>query len=265
MEILAPYGGVGCPAAALFDFDGTLSTLRRGWEDVMEPMMLELLSGGQPDDALIAEVRAYIDASTGIQTIHQMKWLAAEVAARRPDAGLPDDPWWYKAEYNRRLMEPVGERLARVQSGIDHPDQYTVAGCRAFLQALRDRGVRICVASGTDDVDVRREADLLGLAAYFDELAGAPAGQESCSKEAVLKRLVDENGLGGSDLVVIGDGRVEIALGSSLGGRCLGLATDEYAGRGVNPVKRRRLAAAGAHAIAGDFLELSEILAWMGF
>ena len=32
--------------AVLFDFDGTISTLRCGWESVMKPLMLEMISGG---------------------------------------------------------------------------------------------------------------------------------------------------------------------------------------------------------------------------
>lgn len=31
----------------LFDFDGTISTLRCGWEDIMEPLMLEIISGSR--------------------------------------------------------------------------------------------------------------------------------------------------------------------------------------------------------------------------
>ena len=66
--------------AALFDFDGTISTLRHGWEEVMEPLMLEMIAGPtQIDEKLIAEVREYIDQSTGIQTYYQMKWLADTV------------------------------------------------------------------------------------------------------------------------------------------------------------------------------------------
>ena len=39
--------------AVLFDFDGTVSTLRWGWEAVMKPLMLEMISGGQGwDEAL---------------------------------------------------------------------------------------------------------------------------------------------------------------------------------------------------------------------
>ena len=92
--------------AVLFDFDGTISTLRYGWVPVMRQLMLELLGGDAPSAALEKEVDDYIEESTGIQTIFQMKWLAARVRqAGRTD--LPDDPWWYKDEYNRRLMQTV--------------------------------------------------------------------------------------------------------------------------------------------------------------
>ena len=44
----------------------------------------------------------------------------------------------------------------------------------------------------------------------------------------------------------------------------LGLASDEAARRGVNPVKRGRLLSAGADAICGDFTELDAILEFLG-
>lgn len=36
--------------AAILDFDGTLSTLRHGWEDVMEPLMVEMICGPDHKD-----------------------------------------------------------------------------------------------------------------------------------------------------------------------------------------------------------------------
>ena len=60
----------------------------------MRQLMLELRGGDTPGAALEKEVDDYIEESTGIQTIFQMKWLAARVhQAGRTD--LPDDPWWY--------------------------------------------------------------------------------------------------------------------------------------------------------------------------
>lgn len=249
---------------ALFDFDGTISTLRHGWESIMEPLMLEMIAGPTPiDDRLIKEVREYIDQSAGIQTYFQMKWLAEAVKKHGRNPVISDDPWWYKAEYNKRLMDIVEARKSSLLNGKKHPSDYLVKGSEEFLKALRDHGLEIYVASGTDDPDVKNEVEALGLSKYFKEIAGAPLGKADCSKEAVLRKLIDEKRLSGSEVIVIGDGKVEIALGREVGALTLGVASDEDALCGVNTIKRERLIKAGAHAIVGDFEKAEEILAWL--
>lgn len=249
--------------AVLFDFDGTISTLRFGWDQVMRGMMLEMIpGGGQPDQALIRQVDQYLDQSAGIQTIYQMKWLAQQVAACGRWKDAPRDPWWYKDEYNHRLMAQVEGRVQRAAAGA--AEDYLMAGARAFLQALRERNVPCYVASGTDDQDVRREAGALGVDGYFARIAGAPNRAEGCAKEEALRMLVQQSGLAGDRIGVIGDGQVEIRLGRAMGARTLGLASDEARRQGVDQVKRARLMRAGAQAIAGDYLELAALLDWLG-
>jgi len=43
IEIINKGASASKARVALFDFDGTLSTIRSGWVDVMVPMMVELL------------------------------------------------------------------------------------------------------------------------------------------------------------------------------------------------------------------------------
>ena len=244
----------------LFDFDGTISTLRCGWEQVMRPLMLEYIGGDQVTGDLIEMVDRYIDDSTGIQTIYQMQWLAEHAAP-----GNPTDPWWYKDEYNRRLMETVEKRKQSLFSGEESADTYLMSGAVDFLKAMKARGVKLYVASGTDHPDVLKEAEALGVKDYFDEIVGAPVREVNCSKEAVLKRLIEERGLSGESVAVIGDGKVEIALGKYSGARTLGLATNEKIRHGVNENKRRRLIKAGADAINGDFENRGALLRFLGF
>ena len=112
-----------------------------------------------------------------------MKWLATRVReAGRTD--LPDDPWWYKDEYNRRLMQTVSARVEAVLSGAQPQEDYRIAGAAAFLQALQERGVRCYVASGTDDKDVRNEGARLGVDRFF---AASPA-RRSTPRAAPRKR-----------------------------------------------------------------------------
>lgn len=262
MEILTPLASDRKPVrAVLFDFDGTLSTLRCGWESIMAPLMIEILGDGCPDDGSTARtVAVYIDASTGIQTIFQMQWLAEQVQAQGRPA---PDPWTYKDEYNRRLMQMVAQRRAAVEQDPRRADQYLLAGSRDLLSALAARGVDLYVASGTDQADVRQEAAVLGLAGFFRTIAGAPPHEASCSKARVIQELLGQNRLAGEELLVVGDGKVEIAIAREMGALALGVASDEVRRRGVNPAKRARLAA-GAQAIVGDFTNQAEILAWLG-
>ena len=252
---------------AVFDFDGTVSTLRCGWERVMRPLMLECISGGRAEDApdaLKREVDAYIDASTGIQTVFQMRWLRDR--ANEAGFGSPEkDEWWYKDEYNRRLMEFIGGRIESVERGRVSPESFLIKGSVEFLTALRDAGAEVYLASGTDHRDVAREAAVLGVLGLFTSVKGAPERKAACSKEAVIRMLMEEKGVSGAQLLLCGDGKVEIRLGAEAGAVTLGAATDEAARAGVNPVKRRRLIDAGADAITGDFEDTPGLMKYLGF
>ncbi len=246
--------------AALFDFDGTLSTLRYGWEEIMEPLMLEFIAGkSDPDDELIAKVKQYIDQSTGIQTYYQMEWLANEVKNAGLNPGASTDPWWYKDEYNRRLMEQVSQRREAILSGKVSVDNYLIEGSREILQALTDKGIAIYVASGTDHEDVNEETKILGLDKYFTEVVGAPSRKAECSKEAVIRKLISDNKLQGQEVAVFGDGKVEIRLGNEAQAITVGVASNEAQRHGINSVKRERLIPAGAHLIIGDFNDLDKL------
>lgn len=246
--------------AVLFDFDGTFSTLRCGWEDVMRKLMLNVLTTGKDDAELEKTVNAYIDYSTGIQTVKQMKWLMQQSLER---TGKAKDMWDYKADYNAMLMEMLADKKRGLEDGIRKPEEFLVAGSEKLLQNLKNAGIKIFVASGTDHADVVKEAKLLGIEQYFDELCGAPERCEDCSKEKVMTELLQNCGYSGEELCVAGDGKVEIALGNKVGALTIGVASDENNLHGVNAKKRERLIHAGADVIIGDYLELDKIMSLM--
>lgn len=241
---------------AVFDFDGTISTLRCGWESVMEPLMLEVIYGDAPTEEQIKTVRDYISASTGIQTVLQMKWICEMVAKQGRE---PLSPWEYKAEYNKRLMENVMKRREAAKSG--GADRFLMKGSRAFLERLHAKGVRIFAASGTDDADVKAEAAVLGIDHLFDEIRGAMPLSEDCSKEATLRRLIGEGK--GEGILVVGDGPVEIRLGREAGAATVGIVGKERELCGFDPVKVDRLTAAGAHVLCDCFENADEIFAFV--
>src|SRR5438445_2921269 len=87
IEVLRPDLPRGRVRSALFDFDGTLSLIREGWQQVMVPMMVGVLAEtpGARDESeaeLTTLVRDFVDRLTGKQTIYQMMELAEQVRLR---------------------------------------------------------------------------------------------------------------------------------------------------------------------------------------
>ncbi len=257
---------------AVFDHDGTISTLRQGWEQVMEPVMIRAILGERypsADETLYNRVRHrvldYIDKSTGIETLVQMRALVGMVRefAVVPASEILDEAG-YKAVYNDALMAVVGGRLAKYRRGELGLDDLTIKGAVEFLRALRDLGITLYLASGTDDADVKLEAEALGYADLFDGgIYGALGGGQTHSKRRVIQRILADHGLDGSCLAVFGDGPVELRESRRRQGAAIGIASDEVRRYGLDARKRARLIEAGAHIVMPDFSQASRLLALM--
>lgn len=248
----------------LFDFDGTISVLRQGWEEVMHPLMVEMIcDGGPPTSQIEKEVAEYIDISTGIVTVEQMQWLA-EAVRRHGFARHPLGAAEYKAIYVRRLLVRVEERLDRLASGQVTADDMMIAGARDFVTGLAALGMKLYLASGTDHEYVAAEAEALGIADCFGgEIYGAVDDDESHRKEKIIQRILDEHGLRGDELLVVGDGPVEMREAVARQALALGVASDEVVRSGWNPAKVGRLTLAGAHFLVPDLGRARELLAFL--
>jgi phosphoglycolate phosphatase-like HAD superfamily hydrolase len=257
---------------AVFDHDGTISTLRQGWERIMEPMMIRAILGSRfatADETLYHRVahrvRDYIDKSTGIETLVQMEALVGMVEEFGivPACDILDTAG-YKAIYNDALMAVVSGRLAKYRRGELNIDDLTIKGALPFLRSLRAMGAALYLASGTDHDDVRREAEALGYADLFDGgIYGALDRSQPHAKRRVIQRILNDNGLDGSRLVVFGDGPVELRESRKRHGAAIGIASDEVRRYGLDPGKRARLVKAGAHLVIPDYSQAERFLALM--
>ncbi|MFZ5917402.1 MAG: HAD family hydrolase [Chloroflexota bacterium] len=263
MEIINPHIQRGQVRYALFDFDGTLSLIRQGWQGVMIPMMVETLletPHHETEAELTAVVTEFVDRLTGRQTIYQMLQLCEEVRRR---GGQPLDALAYKWQYLDRLWARIASRVEGLKRGQIAPEEMTVPGALPMLEALRARGVTCYLASGTDQPYVLDEAAALGLAPYFAGIYGALDDYQSYSKKMVIERILRENHLSGPQLVTFGDGFVEIEDTQAVGGIAVGVASDEVRRQGIDEWKRHRLIQAGADLIIPDFRDHEKLLAYL--
>lgn len=247
----------------LFDFDGTLSIIRQGWQDVMTGMMLEFLHN-LPTGMALPQLRAMIEdeiaRQTGRQTIYQMIYLREQVGRF---GGQPLTAAQYKADFNRRLLDSIHQRRQSLADGSIDPRRMLLPGSQPLLEALSGRGdLTLCLASGTDEQYVREEAALLRVERYFGRhIYGAREDYQNSEKRQVIQRLIAENRVTGPEFVVFGDGFVEIENAREIGGYAVGVASDETAGgTTVNAWKRDRLLKAGADMIVPDFACHEELM-----
>jgi phosphoglycolate phosphatase-like HAD superfamily hydrolase len=255
----APRPGI---SHVLFDFDGTLSLIRQGWPDVMVPMFAEVLPPLPGESEADRRRLAFEDIMrlNGKQTIYQMIQLCERIRER---GGELREPLWYKHEYLRRLDLRIADRIEGLRRGTIHPDDLLVHGARPLLEDLRRRGLSLYLASGTDEVFVKQEADLLKLTGYFGaKIYGAQDDYRTFSKKMVIERILRENEIRGDQLLSFGDGYVEIENTKEAGGLAVAVASDEaHNGSGrMDEWKRDRLSRVGADVVIPDFRDAAPLL-----
>lgn len=245
---------------AVLDFDGTLSLIREGWQKIMIGYFTEELYStpqGKIKDisSLESQASEMIFLHTGQQTIYQCIALAEHIAHM---GGTPLSPQDYKDEYLRRLLHTIENRLSGLRSGSIDPETLTVPGTYHLLSLLKQKGITLYLASGTDEDHVRNEVALLGLSHFFgSHVYGAQLDYKTFSKKMVIQKLIAQNHLTGSELLGFGDGYVEIENVKEAGGFAVGVASNESKRQGIDEWKRERLIRAGADAIIPDYRDIS--------
>ena len=263
IEILTEINSNQPPEHVLFDFDGTLSLIREGWPEVMVPMMVEILEETGTDESaeqLRDLTHDFVMQLTGKQTIYQMMRLVEEVEKR---GGHPKEPLDYKEMYHDRLMIRITSRREHLRAGDVPPQDMLVPGTFELLEALRDRGVKMYLASGTDEAYVREEVALLQLDPYFGEhIYGALDDYKSFSKAMVIQNILAKNRVEGERLLGFGDGYVEIQNVKAVGGTAIAVASDETDRSGKpDPWKRDRLIGVDADVVIPDFQDHAPLVA----
>lgn len=246
----------------VFDFDGTLSLIREGWPEVMLPMFEEMLPEADGDTTESVRQMLLDDIMTlnGKQTIYQMIRFAERVTER---GGNPEEPLEYKHEYLRRLERRINTRIEGLQNGNESPERYLLHGSMRLLEELKARGMNLYLASGTDEPFVKREAALLGVAGFFGEhIHGALDDYKNFSKRQVIDRILKKNQVSGEQLLIFGDGYVEIEDCKNVGGLAVAVASDE-ANNGSGEFdewKRNRLLGVGADIVIPDYRDAELLL-----
>jgi beta-phosphoglucomutase-like phosphatase (HAD superfamily) len=157
------------------------------------------------------------------------------------------------------LWERIRDRVEELRSGKCSPEKYMVPGTRALLEALKERGLKMYLASGTDEEYMKDEARLIDVYKYFDGgVYGALDDYKKFSKKIIVQRILEE--VNGAELIGFGDGFVEIEEVKQVGGIAVGVASTEPECDVIDQWKRQRLIGVGADYIVPNYLCHAELL-----
>lgn len=241
------------PRLAAIDFDGTMSLIRIGWQQVMHGVMHAALLPHYPDSArLDNEVYTYIARSTGQPSIIQMAWVDEQVILH---GGPARGAQAYLDLFSHAMRDRIDHKVASIHDDAS-ADALMVPGARAFLQLLADHHVHLALVSGTEHIHLLRESAALRIDYFFDAgIHGPGPHHPGFTKGDAMAALIDTYQIAPGRFLSVGDGPVEIMAGKSLAGYSLAVASHEASG-GLDDDKRRHLIAAGADAVVANLVDI---------
>lgn len=180
--------------AILFDFDGTLVESL----NIKVAAFRSLYAGFGPDVAERAV--AHYRAHTGVPRVQRFADCHRELLGREPsEAELAA----LSADFRTLVEEEV----------IRCPE---VAGARAFLDAYAAR-IPCYVVSATPQEELERIVERRGMTRYFADLLGSPP-----DKTALVHDLISTEWYDPRRVVMVGDGRADLAAAEAAGCRFIG-------------------------------------------
>lgn len=179
----------------VFDLDGTLSDPSEGFFRSMREAIVALGRAAPPDDAL----RAWIGPP--------LREAFRSLLAADDEAEVERGVALYRARYDR-----IGWRENRLYDGVPE-----------MLDALRDAGHRLYIATSKPGFFAERILVHFGLRPRFEAVRGAELGAGLDGKERVLAALLSEAKLDPARCAMVGDREHDANAARVLGLRAIGV------------------------------------------
>ena len=245
--------------AVVLDYDGTLTTFRRGWELILYPYVKIALdpSGEKENDKVLEEdLVDFVKHAGGTSPRQLMERLQALIFKH---TGAKESVDYYMSEYARVFN---GELKKRVSSFNEDSESYVISGVRKLLAFLSEQKTENYVVTGSGTEEVCHELDVLKMSKFFHCVYGTNAESTGRHKVDSIQLILDEHDLRSDEVLIIGDGSTEARAAKELGLPFIGIASDEHNG-GLCEKKRSLLKGIGSNAIISDYENFKDLWTWL--
>lgn len=170
-------------------------------------------------------VKIDCDMKTNSEIIKRI-WAGGEYYDDLPETKAMSEMLADKTPKLFKLYEAVLNGFCRDKNLViakDDPAKFQIPGSMEFIKFLKDHGVKNYFVTGAvveKGMGMHEEVEVLGYKIGEGELMEDIIGStwtEKMPKDMVMKKLLKELGVDGKNVMVVGDGRAEIAAGYEMG------------------------------------------------
>ena len=243
----------------ILDYDGTLTTFRKGWEFILYPYVRDCIDKDHTAEVNpeLEEDIQYFVAHAGGTNPRQLMGRLADLIKKY--TGQCESIEYYIKDYGKIFN---GEIQRRVAEFSHNSEKYVIHGVRPLLDFLDENNVINYVVTGSCDKAVSDELSILEMSKYFKGVYGANAQTIGNHKEDAIEEIMATHNFGKTEVLIVGDGSTEIRAAKKMSLPSLGIASDEHNG-GLCPQKREMLIDVGADVIVADYSNFDEVWNWL--
>lgn len=194
----------------VFDKDGTLFDFRQSW-GVWTAQLLQQLAQDQAHADALAAAIGYYPAQ---QDFHPDSPVIAATAEEISAALLPHLPGHTQPEL-----------AARLNALAQHAVMAPAVPLRPVLGALRDRGLKIGLATNDTEAPARAHLTAHGILDLFDFVAGYDSGHGPKPGPGMCLAFARATGIDPARAVMVGDSAHDLIAGRAAGMRCVAVLT----------------------------------------
>lgn len=245
----------------ILDYDGTLTTLRKGWNVILTDYAKSKINPyNRPCDLIddrILHLTTHAGGTTPRQLVKRLMDIIEELGhISKEEIGTIEH---YAKDYADHFQEKINDRL---ENFSNESESYVIESVRPMLDFIQSRETINYIVTGSCETAVTNELKLLGMDSFFVKVYGATLEMEGNLKLDAMNEIISRHGLNKDEVLIIGDGSTEMRAARDLGLPSIGIASNEDEG-GLCQKKRQLLIDLGAHAIIADYTGFQNVWEWL--
>ncbi len=200
----------------IFDKDGTLLDFGKTWIKVVRGLIVALEKNADKKGKLKQKIEAALGISVDTGEVDPFGPLAmgtfTECDTLISYCLYSSGIRWDRA---RDIVHSTEQEV--FAGGIREHNVVPADGSLGLLKRLKQRGIRVAVATNDNVTDTTRDMESIGVLSYIDLIVGADRVDKTKPDPEMVYKVLDELGIDAGKTILVGDMLVDTLMGKNAG------------------------------------------------